>query len=355
MLRELAAWRERAAKRANIRPNFVANDVVLTAIAARPVETNEDLRNVLVKHFRFSSSDLGDLERGRVIRRALDGAAAGEVAVVGAVRVSARVETFVARARNIEEFKRGPDVLQIGRFSSPPQLDDLRRLTIDKDDLDLRKCRVGSCDIRLPAAVIGRFQREIDWKAPGADARAAALFKKVLLAHVRAYIGGGPGGIAAYEDEKRVVRPIDEFAALLKSSPYVGGLVDGLADHLRDPAAHPLPGAEEFLYWSKEKFGLTPFITVTHVVMAQAPSGARVIASRDVYSSRYFDASLSYTIADPAAGRSDVFDLVYANRSRAAALKGPFAGLRRSIVERRAKNGLEETLKMLKARLEAGG
>src|SRR5205814_1647601 len=46
VLRELAAWRERAAKRANIRPNFVANDVVLTAIAARPVETNEDLRNV---------------------------------------------------------------------------------------------------------------------------------------------------------------------------------------------------------------------------------------------------------------------------------------------------------------------
>jgi ribonuclease D len=46
VLRSLAAWRERAARRANIRPNFICNDVVLTTIAARPVETIEELRQV---------------------------------------------------------------------------------------------------------------------------------------------------------------------------------------------------------------------------------------------------------------------------------------------------------------------
>src|SRR5438552_3639659 len=46
VLRELAAWRERAAERADIRPNFVANDIVLTSLAARPVETMEELRHV---------------------------------------------------------------------------------------------------------------------------------------------------------------------------------------------------------------------------------------------------------------------------------------------------------------------
>ena len=46
VLRELAAWRDRAAERADIRPNFVANDVVLTSLAARPVEKMEDLRHV---------------------------------------------------------------------------------------------------------------------------------------------------------------------------------------------------------------------------------------------------------------------------------------------------------------------
>jgi ribonuclease D len=46
VLRTIAAWRERAARRANIRPNFIANDVVLTTLAARPVETLEELRGV---------------------------------------------------------------------------------------------------------------------------------------------------------------------------------------------------------------------------------------------------------------------------------------------------------------------
>jgi ribonuclease D len=46
VLRELAAWRERAAARADIRPNFIANDIVLVSLAGRPVETVEELRHV---------------------------------------------------------------------------------------------------------------------------------------------------------------------------------------------------------------------------------------------------------------------------------------------------------------------
>jgi ribonuclease D len=46
VLRELAAWRERSAARANIRPNFIANDIVLTSLAARPVASVEELRQV---------------------------------------------------------------------------------------------------------------------------------------------------------------------------------------------------------------------------------------------------------------------------------------------------------------------
>jgi ribonuclease D len=46
VLRSMAAWRERAARRANIRPNFICNDVVLTTIAARPCATVEELRGV---------------------------------------------------------------------------------------------------------------------------------------------------------------------------------------------------------------------------------------------------------------------------------------------------------------------
>ena len=40
-------------------------------------------------------------------------------------------------------------------------------LQIGREDIDLRNCRVGNCDIRLPRNVIERFQRDIDWNAPG--------------------------------------------------------------------------------------------------------------------------------------------------------------------------------------------
>jgi ribonuclease D len=46
VLRALAGWRERAAERANVRPNFLANDIVLSSLAARPVETLDELRQV---------------------------------------------------------------------------------------------------------------------------------------------------------------------------------------------------------------------------------------------------------------------------------------------------------------------
>ena len=172
----------------------------------------------------------------------------------------------------------------------------------------------------------------------------------MLFDNVRAYVSGGPGRITEYDDEKRPVRPVDDFTGLLANSPYLGSLVPGLPAHLQS-FSNRLPDAEDFLYWSKEKFGLTPFITVTHVTITHAASGPYVIASRDVYSSRYFDASLSYTIASDAVG-PNAFYLVYANRSRAYALKGPLAGLRRSIIERRARGSVEENLRTMRQRLE---
>ena len=327
----------------------------IVALAAGPSsDLQPQLRAHLSREFKFSSADLADLERGKIVKHGLDATAPGEIAAVGAVRVRAHKEEFVEQYRNIAQFKRGPGVLQIGRFSDPPRIGDLAALTIDKQDLDVRTCRVGHCDVRLPAETILRFQREIDWTARDADARAALLFKQVLFDHVRAYLSGDPGRIIEYDDEKRPVRPVDDFTGLLISSSFLGEFVPGLRNHLQNFPLSPLSGAEDFLYWSKEKFGLSPFITITHVTMTRATSDSYVIASKDVYSSRYFDASLTFTIASDAVGAPDTFYLVYVNRSRASALRGALSALRRSIVERRVKSSLDENLRNVKLRLERG-
>jgi hypothetical protein len=351
--------------------------LAIVATADAPVSgLQPELRELLSKELGFSSAELADLQSGKAVAHGLDAPSAGEIAAVGAVRVQVGREKFLERYRDIVRFKRGADVLQIGRFSHPPRLEDLGALTLSKQDVDLRNCRVGDCDIRLPAAAIDRFHKEIDWKARDADARAAALFKQVLLDHVLAPLSGGRGRILSYDDEKRPVRPGEDFAALLDNSPYLGRLAPGLPAHLKgapsgrlsepssesssEPSSEssseslsdPLPGAEDFLYWSKEKFGFTPFVTVTQVTIVPSTSTRTIVASRDVYSSRYFDASLTITIASDVVGATNEIDLVYINRSRASALKGTFAAVRRSIVEGRVKSGLKENLRTVKRRLE---
>ena len=311
-----------------------------------------DLHTLVVRDLKFSAGEVADLEHGSIVRHTLPATAPGEVAAVGAVRIHASKERFAAAYRDIVHFKRNPGVLEIGRFSNPPQLSDLESLTINHDDFDLRGCRIGDCDIRLPAAAIRRFEKEIDWKRPDADAKAASLFKQMLLDNVRSYVSGGPGRITQYDDDKMPVLPVEDFQGLLKSSPYIESAFPGLRAHLASYPAEPLPGAEDFLYWSKEKFGIAPFISVTHVTLAPEGAHEYVATTRDVYSSRYFNASLALVIASDSVSDPHSFYIFYVNRSRASALRGAFARIRRSIVERRARGSLEENLRDVKQRLE---
>lgn len=311
-----------------------------------------EISAVLSHFWRFSASELAELRKGRVVKHAIDTSSPGEIAVVGAVRVNAAQSVLIDAVRNIVEFKKNPDVLQIGRFSDPPQLDDMRALTVDKDDFDPGSCRVADCSVRLPADVIRRLPSEVDLNAPDAQQRAARWFKEALFTHVNAYWSGSTGRFQTYDDDDRPIRPGDEFEGLMLNAPAIGALSSSLRDHLAAFPTMRMAGAEDFLYWSKEKFGIAPFITVTHVVVTCPSERLCLVASRDVYSSRYIDASLALTVTSLDAGDSRAFYLSYMNRSRSSSLKGKLSGLRKSIAERRARGGLEETLTRLKRRFE---
>jgi hypothetical protein len=322
---------------------------------AKTEDAGVALASPLSANFAFTSSDFADLQRGRVVKRAMEARTPGEIGVIGAVRVHATKVSFINRVRDIERFKRGPDVLQIGTFSNPPVALDLAGLTISPEDFDARNCHVHDCNIRIPADLIARVEREVGDGSGDAQARGAQVFKQGLLEHVRAYMTGSTGRMTQYDDTRAGIRPMDQFAGVLANSPVLRTLVPGMPEHLSDPANAPLDGAIDFVYWSKEKFGLAPFITVTHTSIVCPSESMCVIASRDVYSSRYFDTSLALTIAADAPSEKGSFDLLYANRARANALKGTFAALRRTIVERRAKAWLDDTLKKLRSMLERTG
>jgi hypothetical protein len=321
----------------------------VATIAAQGVGVDPGVRSVLAGPLRFSDEELADLQRGQIARHVLPAHAAGEIAVTGAVRIRAAKTACFARVRDIVHFKTGEEIVQIGRFSEPPALADLAALTVGPDDFDVRSCRVGDCSIRLPAATIERIGRDVDLKGSDAQLRGPQLFKQILLDEVTAYRSGAER-MRQFDDGPKPIRSGDEFEGIVGGMPELDVLMPGLADYLRRFPTVRLPNAEDFLYWSKEKFGIAPFITVTHVTIARTPSAALVMTSKDVYSSRYFNSSLGLTIAAPE--QDGGFLLVYENRSRASALTGALSGLRRSMVEHRVKGSLEESLRAIKARLE---
>jgi len=164
--------------------------------------------------------------------------------------------------------------------------------------------------------------------------------------------GNANGRIAEYDDDARPIRPQEEFEGVLRDTPSLGALVPGLPDHLRHYPSDRVDNSEDFLYWSKERFGIAPFITVTHVTIVCPSPRTCVVTTKDVYSSRYIDASLALSIATDARSDPEHFYLVYVNRSRASALKGGLASLRRALAGRRARGSLEDNLKSIKNQLE---
>jgi len=303
----------------------------------------------------FTDADMSRVAGGTVTARSLGSPEHRETAVAGAVRIYVPVDFFVTRFRDIAAFKRSDLVLQIGRFSSPPNLGDVGTLTFDPSDLDaLRRCRVGNCSLKLPADAIERFRTTVNWSASDWREQATLLARKLLVEGATAYLERGDPAIGPISDRRKPVDAGAEFRGLLTNVGCDRGAAPGFFQYLADYPKNRPPDAENFLYWSKETFGMKPVVSLTHVVIHRPHAGTVLIATKGLLSNHYLDASLGLTLLLPAGSpESPAIDLVYVNRSRADALGGLFGGLTRAIVAGRQRDGTITELKALKTRLEA--
>jgi len=82
-----------------------------------------------------------------------------------------------------------------------------------------------------------------------------------------------------------------------------------------------------------------------------------LVASKQIYANHYFDSSLALSgyISLPGTGAARDSYLLYTNRSRADALSGLFSGLKRSLVEHEAIDGLRTILESSRASLNGRG
>jgi hypothetical protein len=295
------------------------------------------------------------VNRGDPQARVLDTQEKREVAVVGVAHLRATTTCFVTMLRDIENFKKSPIVLRIRKFVRPVDQRDLDGFDLETADLDgLRNCRIGDCKVKLPVAAVERLGRDVDWSRPDHAATSQSIVREELLAYLQTYLDRGNSALIEYRDKSKPVRLADEFSAVLDARQGLAGFAPEFHEYLARYPSGPLQGVSEFFYWSTEGFGLKPVASITHVSIHIQP-GRAVVASKQIYASHYFDASLGLTAAldDAAAAPGPSMYLVYLNRSRIDLLSGFFGGLRRAFLRGRLRDGMRKNLVEAVRKLES--
>ena len=316
-------------------------------------------RKLLSEQAAFTTADFSAIERGQIVAKLLPVKNSREVAVCGVVRLQVPQEVFLQFSRDSVAQQNNHAILQIGKFSSPPTIDDLQTLTLENRDIeDLKRCTVGDCSLKMSAAMIEHVRNEVNWNAPDYPVQATLVFRQMLLDYVRDYLARGTGALMKYSDRSLGVNLDEEQRSLLDASLYFNQFAPEFTGYLRSFPRPALASAENSIFWSKIKFGLKPVITITHVVIYKRPANTApqvLVASKQIYADHYFDSSLALSafINFPGTGASHDSYLLYTNRSRADALGGLFSGLKRSLVESEAVGSLETILQEQKLKMES--
>jgi hypothetical protein len=301
--------------------------------------------------------DLPTLNRGMPVVRVLPGAG-HEVAVFTAIGVGAdvTVERVHAWLRQVELLRENRYVLASQRLSSPPRLSDFDRLVLDDEDLeDIRRCVPGRCGVKLAAADIEALTRVV--AAAGADwkLRLQQAFRERLFRRVLAFTAEGHAALDDIVDKKRPSSPSAALAPVVEHTAFLGARLPDVAARIVRCASEPHADGESFLYWSHERLGGRPVISVTHVSLLTAahPGVPLLMVGTQVYASHYLDASLGVTAFVQDGPASPAY-FVYLHRSSVDLLGGFWGSFARSMIESRLRKDGPAILKVVGQRLAKG-
>ena len=305
---------------------------------------------------KVTAADRAHLDRGDVIARALP-SDKGQIAVFAATRLNAAPGALVEWTRAIEDLKQSPLVLSVRRFSEPPHESDLDGLSLEDGELDeLRRCRTGSCNVKLAADEIAYVRQAI--RAAGDNWREAAqlAFRRILVERVRLHRSRGLLALPSYADRGHPMSVGEAFSAIAARSPYLTRAFPDVVNSLLAPSPEPT-GHESFYYWSRERYGAgRTVVTITCVRLLQPGGDARPQAlsiSTQLYASHYIEGALGVTAVVCDDAREACY-LAYLNRTQIDLLGGFFGAFKRAAIEGRIESDTPNLLRGVRQRLESG-
>jgi hypothetical protein len=227
-------------------------------------------------------------------------------------------------------------------------------MMLPEEDLkDLGKCRLGDCDLKIGENGLSRLQQDVDWDAPDALDQAMGVVRELFHSFSKAYREGGNQALGVNRDSKKPTFVAEEFEELIQDSPYILHYVPELHHYLLDYPQALLGGAEDFMYWAMNDFGIKHILRLSHVTIYQEEentNASAVIASKQLYFTRYFHTGLDlrFLVENRQRPGSDSFYLVTVSRLRSNDLGGLFGGVVRQTVEAAARDGLKLYMEVCK-------
>jgi len=308
-------------------------------------------RPFLRKVIQLDDAQLAAVEKGEVVTKLLPTTDKPEIAAFGIVKTSGTPDQLLAHARDIQKFRQVPQIPEMGRFSNPAKLEDLKGLTHPPDDIGaLKRCKSGSCDVKLGTKGLEAVAK-IDWKAPDAEARAVLVFNQAIVDYVRAYQQGGTDAMGNVLDKKQEKSRAEEYRTLMANSPYLVDYVKEFYDYLEAYPNGKLAGAEDVLYWAKDTFGLKPVICGYHVTFYKGPRGV-LISNKLLAATHFFNASLEVMAGVPTPDGKGLY-LLSLYRTRLDPPTGMLAGMLMGKVRSGIETGVKANLTTARERLAA--
>ena len=310
------------------------------------------LDGYLTQVVKLAPEERKQLTGGSPVAKLLDVDKSKEVSVFGAIWIDAPIHRYVEAIKDIERFESGGNFTITRRIGEPARLADFADLHLPREDVeDLRKCRVGDCNVKLGEAAIQRFQSDVDWSGANAQAGADALMRQLALEYVSGYVEGGNKRLAVLRDKSRPAFIDQELGEMIEKMPELTSYLPEIRRDLLEFPSRSLSGATSFLYWQETRFGLKPTIRISHVVIRETADSA-VVASKMLYATHYFWTGLELRALIPAPSRERGFWLITGNRGRSDGLSGFTGSIVRGRVQSEARDGTLAALRSTKDRLE---
>ena len=287
---------------------YLSNMVVLSCVLlllstyAFAADNEKDrLHSFLKNDMAFSEKEFKSFREGKTVTKILKTDTKHEVGIFSIARIDVPEDFFL---RNYE--KKGMNLETAsakswGTIKIPPQIDDLKEITLPKDDIeDLASCEPGDCAVKAPIEAIKKIG-QLDGKAPDFEEKANQLIQQDTVDYVNKYLKEGNRMLVEYSDQKKPVRLAEQFQGLLEASPYLKRFVPELYAYLEEFPNRQLEQAEDIFIWLKEDFedeDTRPILSINHLVLyrPQGSSGNPIVALKQLYATHYFEANFGLTV-----------------------------------------------------------